>query len=404
MNIKRLNADFGNSTYNVLADSYYFELTTSVAEISKEEAEGLFTTTVDNVKDLLDRLLITTMIDDEERFFMVGKLAEANLKSNSHIGKMHDKITSHIPYVSFLASMAYYYKVNNLDAGEVGEIEIDKMQMMLPIWLLKKEDKFSTAQNKMANRFIKEHKVSLMTAGQELDLTIKVNAAKCHIESEVSRWALKYKMVREKDATVITKRIETKKFDDVSTVLIDVGGGSTDAVLLPEGLNAAVKRDSFQVINIDPFLGRLNKLLVDKLIQHFADVRLLEKFIVDNYKTQKYILKNPNTGEKTNLTEPIVSMLKEYADMLTYQVTQTFNGITDKTLKYIYIGGEAPILSPYINESIVKLYGEDIAENNHLFLADLIEEDDKEILKPNSRIINLVALEILSLNELHATV
>ncbi|RUU70523.1 hypothetical protein, partial [Mesorhizobium sp. M7A.F.Ca.MR.362.00.0.0] len=77
--------------------------------------------------------------------------------------------------------MAYYYKVNNLDAGEVGEIEIDKMQMMLPIWLLKKEDKFSTAQNKMANRFIKEHKVSLMTAGQELDLTIKVNAAKCHI-------------------------------------------------------------------------------------------------------------------------------------------------------------------------------------------------------------------------------
>ncbi|WP_206631425.1 hypothetical protein, partial [Mesorhizobium sp. M7A.F.Ca.MR.362.00.0.0] len=97
-----------------------------------------------------------------------------------------------------------------------------------------------------------------------------------HIESEVSRWALKYRMVREKDATVITKRIETKKFDDVSTVLIDVGGGSTDAVLLPEGLNAAVKRDSFQVINIDPFLGRLNKLLVDKLIQHFADVRLLE--------------------------------------------------------------------------------------------------------------------------------
>lgn len=401
MNIERLNADFGNATDNFLVDSYYFEDPTCVVEISKEKAESHFTNPVEDVEDLLDRLLISTTIDNEERYFMVGKLAEDNPYSHSHVGKMHDKIKSVIPYVMFLANVAYYYKVKNPKGENVAQIEIDSMKMMLPIWLLKKEDKFSNGQAKMANRFVGEHKVNLLTSGMESELTINVNAAKCYIESEVGRWALKYKMVNDSDneVTKIVRRTEAKKFDNYETVLIDIGGGSTDAVLLTKGLNAPISKDSFQVIQITPFLGRLEQLLKEKLIEHFSDLRSLEKFIVANYKNQKYILKNSNTGDKYDLTEPVVEMLREYAELLMYKVLEAFNTNSKGEVKYIYFGGEAPILAPYIKESVKNRTNEEIMENNHFFLSELLDEDNSEVFKPTARTINLTALEILSLNE-----
>jgi plasmid segregation protein ParM len=403
MKVERLNADFGNSTNNFLIDSYYFEFPTCVAEISKEKAESHFTNTVDDVEDLLDRLLISTVIEDQERFFMVGKLAEDNPYSNSHVGKMHDKINSDLPYAVFLAAMAYYYKVKNEDGENVATIEIESKKMMLPIWLLKKEDKFSIGQSKMANRFIGEHKVTLMTSGMETDLTINVTNSKCYIESEIARWAIKYKMAKtvesENSVTKIEKRPEAKKFDNFETVLVDIGGGSTDAVILPKGLNTPVSKDSFQVIQIEPYLGRLEVLLKEKLIEHFSDLRSLEKFIVANYKSQKYILKNPNTGHKSDLTEPIVEMLREYAKLLVFKVMEPFSSNSKGVLKYIYFGGEAPILAPYIKESVIKHTNEEILENNHFFLNELLEDDHSEIFKPTARTINLAALEILSLNE-----
>lgn len=401
MKLERLNADFGNSTNNFLVDSYYFELPTSVVEVSKEKAEGHFTNTVDEVGDLLDRLLISTPIDGVERYFLVGKLAENNPYSNSHVGRMHDKIKSDIPYVAFLAGLAYYYKVKNENGENVAEIEIDNMKMMLPIWLLKKEDKFSIGQIKMANRFLGEHSVNLLTNGMETELTIKVANAKCYIESEVARWALKYKMVNDKDnnATVIEKRLESRKFDDNETVLVDIGGGSTDAVLLAKGLNTPVSKDSFQVIQITPFLGRLDILLKEKLIEHFADLRNLEQFIVENFKNQKYILRNKNTGAKYDLTDPIVDMLREYAELLVFKVMEPFQSNSKGVLKFIYFGGEAPILAPYIKDCVKEMTNEEIMENNHHFLSELLEDDNSEIFKPTARTINLAALEILSLNE-----
>ncbi|MCK1995469.1 hypothetical protein MPH61_23385 [Peribacillus muralis] len=401
MKIERLNADFGNSTNNFLIDSYYFEIPTCVVELTKEKAESHFTNSVDEVGDLLDRLLISTTIDDAERFFLVGKLAEDNPYSNSHVGKMHDKVNSDIPYAAFLAAIAYYHRVKNEDGENVAEIEVDSMKMMLPIWLLKKEEKFSIGQNKMANRFLGEHTVRLLTVGMETELTIKVVSSKCHMESEVARWALKYKMVNDKEnlATIIEKRMESKKFEDNETVLVDIGGGSTDAVLLTKGLNTPVSKDSFQVIQITPFLGSLEKLLKEKLIQYFTDLRSLEKFIVTNYKNQKYILKNQNTGAKYDLTDQVVEMLKEYAELLVYKVMEPFNSNSKGVLKYIYFGGETPILAPYIKECVKKMTSEEIMENNHYFLGELLEDDKKEIFKPASRTINLAALEILSLNE-----
>ncbi|MFS0882757.1 hypothetical protein [Metabacillus niabensis] len=401
MKIERLNADFGNSTDNFLVDSYYFEIPTCVVEISKEKAESHFTNTVDEVGDLLDRLLISTTIDDEDRYFMVGKLAEDNPYSNSHVGRMHDKINSDIPYAIFLAAVAYYYKIKNEDSENVAEIEIDNMKMLLPIWLLKKEEKFSIGQAKMANRFLGEHTVKLLTSGMEIELTIKVGSPKCYIESEVARWAIKYKMVNDKDnnVTIIEKRMESRKFDDNETVLVDIGGGSTDAVLLTKGLNTPVSKDSFQVIQITPYLGRLEKLLKEKLIEHFTDLRSLEKFIVANYKNQKYILRNQNTGTKYDLTAPIVDMLKEYAELLVYKVMEPFKDNSKGVLKFIYFGGEAPILAPYIKECVKNMTNEEIMENNHHFLGELLEDDKSEIFKPTARTINLAALEILSLNE-----
>ncbi len=396
-----MNADFGNSTNNFLVDSYYFEIPTCVVELKKEKAESHFTNTVDEVGDLLDRLLIATTINDEERYFLVGKLAEDNPYSNSHVGKMHDKITSDIPYAVFLAAIAYYHRLKNENGENVAEVDIESMKMMLPIWLLKKEEKFSIGQNKMANRFIGEHTVRLLTPGMETELTIKVGNSKCNIESEVARWALKYKMINDKErtATVIEKRNESRKFSENETVLVDIGGGSTDAVLLTKGLNTPVSKDSFQVIQITPFLGALETLLKEKLLEYFTDLRSLEKFIVANYKNQKYILRNQNTGAKYDLTEPIIEMLKEYAELLVYKVMGAFSSNSKGVLKFIYFGGEAPILAPYIKECVKKRTNEEIMENNHHFLGDLLEEEKSEIFKPTARTINLTALEILSLNE-----
>lgn len=399
MKVERFKADFGNSTANFLIDSYYFEIPTCVVEVTKEQAEGIFTNTVEDTADLLDRLLISTDIENEERFFMVGKLAETSPFANSHVGKMHDKIKSNIPYALFLAALAYSYKINEDSDTSSSSIEVDVMKMMLPIWLLKKEDKFSIAQSKMVNRFVGEHSVKLLTTGMETELTISINNAKCHIESEVGRWALKYKIVNNKEQgiTAIEKRAEARKFDDYETVLVDIGGGSTDAVLLAKGLNTPVSKDSFQVIQVEPFLGRLEKLLKEKLLEHFSDLRSLEKFIVDNYATQQYVLKNNNTGEKSNLTEPIVQVLQEYADILVYKVMDSFK--SNGTLKFIYFGGEAPILEPYIKTSVQRITNEEIMENNHYFLNDLLEENKEEVFRPTARTINLTALEILSLSE-----
>lgn len=404
MKITRLNADFGNSTNNFLVDSYYFEIPTCVVELTKDQAEGFFTNSVENVNDLLERLLVSTNINDTERFFLVGKLAEGNPYANNHVGSMHDKVTSDIPYVTFLAGMIYQYQ-NNLHNQEEKKsskgIEIDSMKMMLPIWLLKKEAKFSIAQEKMAKRFIGEHSVKLLTPGMETEVKINVKQAKCYIESEVGRWSLKYKMLNDtkESVTIIEKRTDSKIFDTTETVLVDIGGGSTDAVLLTKGLNTPISKDSFQVIQIDPFLGRLEQLFKEKLIEYFSDLRSLECFIVENYGSQRYILKNHNTGSKVDLTQPITEMLKEYADILVYKVMDPFSRDSKRTLKYIYFGGEAPILEPYIKEAVKRSTNEEIMENNHYFLSQLMEESKDEIFKPTARTINLAALEILSLNE-----
>ena len=46
MDIKRQNVDFGNSIFQTLVDGYYYEIPTNVVEITKDQAEGHFPSSV----------------------------------------------------------------------------------------------------------------------------------------------------------------------------------------------------------------------------------------------------------------------------------------------------------------------------------------------------------------------
>ncbi|MDY8165782.1 hypothetical protein [Bacillus thuringiensis] len=401
LNISRFNGDFGNSNNNFMVNGYYFEMPTNVAPISKQKAETYFVESVKEPKDLLKKMLISTTIDGEEQYFLVGEAAVSQTISNVHVKRMHDKIKSPIPYVSFLSAVAYYHALKgNKDSNE---IDIEYMSMMLPIWLLKRESKFSVAQNKMADRFLKEHVVTVHTPGMERTLKINVKQAKCRIESEIARHAIKYRMVKKDDnakAITIEKRKSATQFENFKVVLVDIGGGSTDAVALGIGLTTPTSRDSFKVIDIKPYLGNIEEFRTEKLIEQFSSLRSFENFIVKNYKEKTYKLKNENNGEETDLTNQITEMLNEYARLLVTQVLNEFiPASSDEVLKFVYFGGEAPILDPYIKESLLKYMSEEAAQNNHFFLNDIIEEEDNEVFAPTARTINLNALELRSIDE-----
>lgn len=399
MKIKKIHFDFGNSTENVLADFYYFEMPTNVVSISPDKADKLFVNSISDPRALKDSMVIATQIDSKEKYFLVGEIAERSNLSNNHVGKMHDKIKSDIPYVSFLSSIAYY---NALTSNkEDTEVEIEYMSCMLPIWLLKREEKFSVAQRKMEERFIGEHTVKVITLGMEKEIKIKVKNVKCKIESEVARHALKYKMVKDsnnENAVVLEKR-NISRLADFSVVLSDIGGGSVDEAELGKNLTTPQTRDGFQVIDINPFLGHLEKLRKEKLLEYFHDLRALEKFIVKNYNQEKYVLKDENNGSTYDFTDIINQSLLEYAEVLVPKILGAFTPEGDEVLKYVYFGGEAPILEPFIKKVLLKYMSESAVENNHLFLDEILEEDERESFRPSSRTINLAALEILSLIE-----
>lgn len=400
MNIKRLNCDFGNSTNNFMVDGYYFELPTNVVEITQQRASKLQVNSIAEPKELLERLVVSTEVGKQEKYYLVGEMAELSKLSNNHVGNMHDKIKSIIPYVSFLSAIGYYNAINK-DAKD-DDVEIEYMSCMLPIWLLKREQKFSGAQKRMEERFIGEHRVKIMTFGMERELKIKVKNVKCRIESEVARHAIKYKMVAstgDRNSITIEKR-KNLEFSTDPIVLADIGGGSTDTVKLGKGLTAPQSRESFQVIDIEPFLGEIERLRKEKLLENFHDLSGLEKFIVKNYKQEKYVFRDENTGKYHDFTDEINEVLKEYASVLVTKFLNAFVPENGETIRFIYFGGETPILKPFIKLALLNHMSELAAETNHLFLNEIIEDDKKEIFKPTDRTINLTALEILSIDEM----
>lgn len=182
---------------------------------------------------------------------------------------------------------------------------------------------------------------------------------------------------------------------------MDIGGGSTDAVLLGESLSNPKNRNAFKVIDVDPFLGYLEEFRKQKLFGVIGNLRVLERLIIKNYMEQHYEFTNENTGETIDLTEKITSALEEYANSLVTEVLSAFVPESGDTVyTFIYIGGEAPILQPYIKSCLAGKISRQAVERNHYFLDEFILPDSMEAFAPEARTLNIAALEILSLNEL----
>jgi hypothetical protein len=381
MDIKCQNVDFGNSIFQTLVDGYYYEIPTNVVEITKEKAAGHFPSALNEPELLLQNLLISTTIDGVEKYYLVGDAAEKHVLGNIHINNLHDKTESEIPYVMFLASIAYYNVIKGKDK-EDNRVNINYFSTMLPIWLLKKTNKFSEMQNKMAFRFQGEHKVTILTPGLEKVITVHIERSICRIESEVARWAIK------KDFELQDKE-EANSFKGFETLIVDLGGGTVDLALLPAGLQAPKSRDSLNCFTDISYLKHIEKLRSEKLLEYFDDVRSLEEFIINNINKPKMEQRDGNSGKKVDLTEQIHESLREYTQILITKIENIFPSPKDKVYKYIYIGGLASILRRFIQELIDKMYGEEIREENHIFLSD-------------TRKLNLYGLEILSRYEINA--
>lgn len=382
MKISMMNKDSGNSLDMNLIDGYYIEIPTNVVEISKEETDSHFVATINNPKELLSRLLISTTIPGEnnERYFLVGDEAAKHALANNHVNKLHDKITSHIPYVMFLSAVSFYHAINEQRESDDDTVEIEYLQTMLPIWLLKRTAKFSEAQNAMAERFTGEHQVTIHTPGMERTLKINVDKAACRIEGEIARLGIKKNFELE-------DREEARQFDNNDTVLVDIGGGTIDLVLSPAGLKSPKNRDSMQPIDKLAYLSHIEKLRKEKFLEYFSDLRSFETFIVNNFQKPKMELVDGNTGKRVDLTDKIQSSLKEFAKILILKIQDVMPAPADKIYKYIYFGGVAPILETSIHEVIEEMYGAEIAQANHIFL-------------PDSRKLNLYGLEVKSRGEM----
>ncbi|MEC1237544.1 hypothetical protein P9B96_21990, partial [Bacillus paralicheniformis] len=302
---------------------------------------------------------------------------------NNHIKKLHNKVESHIPYVTFLAATAYYHALKSAEKKkkednyvEDNHVEIEYFQTMLPIWLLKRLNKFSEMQEKMAQRFIGSHQVKVLTLGMERDLEITVKDGTCRIESEVARWAIK------KDFE-LNDQPDAKQFKNYDVVACDLGGGTDDLALLPAGLKAPKDRDSLVSNTEAPFLVHLENLRKNKLLEHFESVRDLEKFIYTNIQKTKMIRTDGNTGQKFDLTDVIKQSLIEYAEIKIAQIENAFTPPKDKEYKYVYFGGVAEVLKEAISKVTKVRYNSEISEENH-------------IVAENARLLNLYGLEVLS--------
>jgi hypothetical protein len=281
--------------------------------------------------------------------------------------------------VTFLAAISYYHALHAKDQKD-NNIAIDYFSTMLPIWLLKKESTFGEAQKAMATRFLGNHTFRIHTPGFEKELKVAVDESACLKEGEIARFALK------KDLT-LQDREDANEYVECETVMVDIGGGSIDVVILPEGLKAANSRESFQSIEGIPYLAHIDKLRKEKFPELFTDLRAFDQFILDNYSKQKFELKNENTGASIDLTAQITSSLKEYVEILLAKLNDVAPPPANKIRKYVYSGGVAPTLKVAIMTSMIEKIGEERTEKYHK-----VPED--------SRHLNLFGLEIRSIGYL----
>ncbi|MCM3716045.1 hypothetical protein M3202_18495 [Alkalihalobacillus oceani] len=378
-----MNTDFGNSYFMTLINGYLKEIPTNVVEINKDKAEDYFVNPITDKSKFISNMMISTEVNGEERYFIVGKLAEREMFKNEHIRTLHDKVESIIPYVMFLASIAEFQiartEENREGQSEEYHVTVDYFQTMLPVWLLRKASKFSDMLNEMAARFQGNHIVQVKTPGLERSIHIEVQQSKCRIEGEVARWGLK------KDLSLEDNPV-ADLFQKVVTVIVDIGGGTVDIVVLPPGLDSPRSKDSLTTLTDVAYLKYLEKFREHKLLEHFSDVRELEDFIVRNIGRTEMAKKDPITQQVTELKEPISEMLEGYAATLLKKLEGEIRDLVKSEYKFLYIGGVSEVLREAMRDVVGKKYGEETFEKQHIFVE-------------NARQMNLIGLEVISLSE-----
>ncbi|MEI7026173.1 Alp7A family actin-like protein [Paenibacillus sp. y28] len=376
MDITRWNSDFGNSMCQQLVDGNYFELPAAVCEVTEAEARSMFSEPIDKEK-LLNNLLVR--VDD--RFYQVGAKAQGHALAHAHIDKLHDKSQSNTVLITWLSSIAYYHAYNVLsDKHANHEVNVGYFTTLLPVWVVKKADKFSTALNRMAERFIVPKEVELLTAGFERTLKLVTAESVCKIEGEISRFALKYDLD-------VKKRDEAVQFDHCYTVINDLGGQSQDLSRLSYGLGKAQSSDDFASSTDQCYLAVLEQLRVSKLMTHFGDVRELEAFILKNTTTRKYLFTDPVTKQQDDLTNTIEHTLRNFAKIAIEKATNAFHFRYGDEVKFVHSGGVNEALKFYMMEYLIEKFGPELAATAHVFPAD-------------ARKLNLFGAEIAAKSEL----
>ncbi|QPA33392.1 Alp7A family actin-like protein [Thermaerobacillus caldiproteolyticus] len=377
--IKTLNSDFGNSiTASIINHSKdIMEIPTAVLEIPQRVAEGYFPDKVD-AEDFRNAILIKV----DGKYYLVGKAAALKIGNDRHIGfDLHKKSSSHIPYIMFLSTIANYLVENQIDENN---IEIERFSTMLPIFELLEADTFNQKLNEMAEKFLKEHKFEIVTAGHEREVTVNVKRSKCYSESYVAKFAIQYKS----DLTLNEDAVQ--RYANHHTILVDIGGGTYDLVHLYPGLKKPKSKDDFKTITDIPYLRKLKEMREGKLRAYFQSVRELEGFIVRNYQKGKFEWINGKTGEKEDLTEYIKAELKEYSEQALELVEDAFPRLEQgQTYKYLYFGGVTPVLTSGLKECLNEKFSPEFVEEHYHF------EPGK-----SARFLNLYGLDNISKNEM----
>jgi len=378
MRIKRMNSDFGNSVVASMinGEKEVIEIPTTVTKITKSEAEDYFPSKIEP-NELKDHLIIEL----DGTYYLVGSAALRKAGNDMHVGTLHNKIESDIPFVLFLSSVAVYEAMENDEPLEDGavDVEVDYFSTLLPIFELLESDKFSEKLNEMANRYKNDFSFRVITTGCEKTINLKVKESKCYAESLVARFALLYQFD-------LNPNPAAKKFEDHQCINCDLGGLTNDLVLLTPGLGNPKKRDDFKTVTNIQYLGLLKELVEGKLRRYFDSTKELDAFIVENYKNNKYLWVDGKTGEQSDLTEIIEEALRNFTNRLLELITNAFpRPETGKFYKYNYFGGIAPILREYIKEYVENKYGPEMFEEYHH-----IEPDT------SARMLNLYGLEIIS--------
>lgn len=352
-------ADFGNSTAQHMMDGNYFEMPSSIKEITETDFEGMFAHDVH--QDALDKHLVIKMQDEQQvdRYYIVGKKSQAELLGNAHIHALHDKTTSMTVWVVWLASLALYHASKHPDLTE-DQVEVDYFGTLLPVWLVKKATSFNEKLSAMAERFRKSPSFELLTPGFKRTLQLKVNFSECRVEGENARHALKYDLEG-------NYRDQAKQFMNAYTVINDIGGQSQDKCKLQPGLSGAQSADDFSSSTDQSYLSVLEKLRNDKLMDYFNNVRALETFILEHIYTRNYVYKHPVTHDTYNLTTLIDPILRSFAKVALQNALQSFSFKQGDTVYYVHIGGVNQALQAYMQEYLESVLGKEVASQYHIF-------------------------------------